>query len=157
MSKIFIFLFIVAVLSILLKLFTEKNRKVIETKDVVKEYFPYKKKWDFMTDSELSFFKQLEITVGDKYYIVPQVALSDILYLPKGTNNYRAYRSRIDKKSLDFVLFSKPDFKFVKAIELNDASHDKENRINRDNFVKKAMHQAGLELEIVDHRESFRG
>ncbi len=116
------------------------------------EYFPYKAKWTFMTPAELSFYKQLEVAVGDKYYIIPQVQLSKILWSLK---EYR-YQNKIDKKTIDFVLFSKPDFKFVKAIELNDFTHDRRDRKERDEFVGKVMKAAGLELQIVDDRESFK-
>lgn len=116
------------------------------------ENFPYRAKYNFMTPAEISFYKQLEITVGDKYYIVPQVQLSKILWAPK---EYK-YQNKIDKKSVDFVLFSKPDFKFVKAIELNDYTHDRTDRKERDLFVNKAIQAAGLELQTVDDRNSFK-
>ena len=36
-----------------------------------------------MSPAEISFYKQLEVTVGDRYYIVPQVQLSKILWSQK--------------------------------------------------------------------------
>lgn len=123
-----------------------------EGKYFKKENFPYREKWNFMSPAEISFYKQLEVTVGDRYYIVPQVQLSKILWSPK----VKKYEDKINKKSIDFVLYTKPDFKFVKAIELNDYTHDRKDRKERDLFVRKAMEAAGLELQIVDDRESFK-
>lgn len=116
------------------------------------EILPYKPRWNFMSRSEISFYKQLELAVGDKYYIVPQLQLSKILWSPKGK-----YQNKIDRKTLDFVLFSKTDFKFYKAIELDDFTHDRPDRKERDLFVDNAMKTAGLELVHVNHRESFKG
>lgn len=134
-----------------------KNGNQQVGKEKVHEKLPYTPRWNFMTDSEKAFYKQLEIAVGDKYYIVPQVQLSSILYVPRQTPNYRGHLSKIDKKSVDFALFTKPDFKFFKAIELNDYTHDRKSRIERDAFVKRAMLSAGLTLDVVDHRQSFKG
>jgi len=128
-----------------------KSTKSIKDENIDNEKLPYKAKWEFMTKAELSFYKQLEVAVGDKYYVIPQVQLSKILWAPMGK-----YENKIDRKSIDFALFSKPDFKFVKAIELNDYTHDTIKRKERDEFVNKAMKVAGLELQTVDDRESFK-
>lgn len=147
-----IIVFVIIIFSIILKIIRTK----VET-DNNKEKLPYIPTSHFMTSSEISFYKQLEVAVGDKYHIVPQVQLSKIITVDKySTREFYKYNNKIDRKTVDFVLYTKPDFKFFKAIELNDYTHDNNKRIQRDLFVKEAMKSAGLQLEIVDHRDSFK-
>lgn len=148
MPEQLISIFILAGLAILfflvVDIFLKKNKT--QTEEVKLQDYPYTAKWNFMTPSELKFFKMLEQVVEDKYYIVPQVNLSNLLYLAKWQQNYNSYRSKIDKKSIDFVLFTKDEYKFHLAVELDDPTHEREDRIQRDEFVNEAMKKAGLRL-----------
>ncbi|MCK9445273.1 DUF2726 domain-containing protein [bacterium] len=107
---------------------------------------PYKKKEYLMTIAEREFFDVLKEVIKDKYYIIPQVVISDIVYVSANRRDYYKYRSKIDKKRIDFVLFSKDALTPGIAIELDDNSHNKENRINRDHFVDSVMRQVGIKI-----------
>lgn len=92
-----------------------------------------------MTQSELSYFRKLEKEYKSKYYIISQVLISGIVDvdLPKRFYAYWSYRSKINKKTIDFVLFNKESFKPEIAIELDDSSHLKKDRQKRDKFVNE--------------------
>ena len=70
---------------------------------------PYVKKEYLMTNAEREFFKVLHLAVQDKYYIVPQVQLSNLVQVKKGEWDYK-HKNKINLKSVDFVLFDKKYF-----------------------------------------------
>lgn len=123
---------------------SDKNmEKCRENKDTV---LPYKKKEYLMTIAEREFWETLKEVVKDRYYIVPQVVISDIVYVSINGKNYYKYRSKIDKKRIDFVIFSKDTFTPGIAIELDDSTHNREDRIDRDHFVDSVMEQVGIKI-----------
>ncbi len=162
MLEIIGILIIVVIISIIRTIL--KRDKVNESinqmvyRNIINKNFPYRlKSKGFMTKAEIDFYQQLEIANANKYYIIPQVKLDSILEVDYSKTKYhKTYLNKIDRKTFDFVLFTKPDFKFVKAIELNDYTHDRSNRKVRDEFVKSLMKEVGLELQVVDNRESFK-
>lgn len=101
-----------------------------------------------MTKRELNFFHNLELLIGDKYYIVPQVHLSSILEAPEKPNwyKYNPDFTKINTKSVDFALFTKPDYDFKLAIELDDSTHWRKDRVDRDSFVNEIMDKTGQKL-----------
>ncbi len=105
----------------------------------------------FLTDSELKYFRILEEKYGVDYYIIPQVLLSSLVDvdLPRHLYAYKGYRSKIDKKTLDFVLFNKVSFAPVMAIELDDYTHQRFDRKIRDEFVNAVMEKVGLKIERI--------
>jgi hypothetical protein len=117
---------------------------------------PYVLKQYLMSKAERSFFGVLEqATDSSKYYIVPQVSLSNLVTVEKGTGSYQAFRNKIDRKSVDFVLFEKGAISPVLAIELDDSSHDREDRQERDAFVDEVLAKAGLPLLHVRAQAAY--
>lgn len=106
-------------------------------------YLPYKKKSFLLTKTEYNFDRILTEIVADKYYIGRQVPLSSIVEV---TSSYKPYRSKIDKKTIDFVLFNKAGYTPHLAIELDDPSHLRWDRIERDEFVHDVLKKADIRL-----------
>ncbi len=111
-----------------------------------KSKYPYSKKDYLLSKAETSFFRVLEQAIGNKYYIFPQVHLSDLVYVKSSRGEYYKYFNKIDRKSVDFVLAEKNNLTPVLAIELDDNSHNYKNRIDRDNFVEDVFKNAGVPL-----------
>lgn len=107
---------------------------------------PYKKKEYLLTKAENSFFQVLRSAVGQEYEIFAKVRLSDLLYLTKGSDNAQAYRNKIFQKHIDFVLCDPVKVSPLLAIELDDLSHEKASRQERDSFVDEAFRAAELPL-----------
>lgn len=105
----------------------------------------------FLTEAEFSYFRKLEEQHGKDYYIIPQVVLSSIVDvdMPRYHFEYKGYRSKIDKKTLDFVLFDKASFIPVLAIELDDYTHQRYDRVQRDKFVNAVLEKVNIKLERV--------
>jgi very-short-patch-repair endonuclease len=61
----------------------------------------------------------------------------------------------VDRKSVDFVLFDRNAVSPVLAIELDDSSHDREDRQERDAFVDGVLAKAGLPLLHVRAQAAY--
>jgi len=111
------------------------------------EDLPYVLKRYLMSKAERSFFGVLEqVADSSRYYIFPQVSLNNLVTVEKGTGSYQTYHNKVDRKSVDFVLFDRNAMSPVLAIELDDSSHDREDRQERDAFVDRVLAKAGLPL-----------
>lgn len=117
------------------------------------ESLPYRLRDDFLSQAELSFFRVLQMAIGDQYTIQAKVNLGDLLFVPG--NNSTAYRNKIDRKHVDFLLCDPTSMRPVCAIELDDRSHRRTDRKQRDELVDSAMSAAGLRLVRVTAKEGY--
>ena len=81
-----------------------------------------------------------------KWYVVPQVHLSALLNHKVKGQNWKGAFQHINGKSVDFVLLSKENAKPICAIELDDSSHDRNDRLSRDEEVERIFKQAKIPL-----------
>ncbi len=107
---------------------------------------PYERRKRLVTQAELRFYRVLQRAVGDSYSIFAMVRIADLLVVTKGSKNYRSWLNKILAKHVDFVLCDDRTMVPVLAIELDDASHQRPDRIKRDIFVNQAFEAAGLPL-----------
>ena len=149
-------LIIVLVLAFLAsKFFRANNPKVApEVKRPAKRLYDYSAKDHVMTQSEESFFKLLNDTVGDKYYVFPQIHLSSILNHKIKGQNWKAAFSHINGKSVDYVLCDKATLKTVYAIELDDSTHEKKGRMDRDTEVERMFRLSGISIKRFTTEQS---
>ncbi len=111
-----------------------------------KPEYHYRKKDYIMTRREADFFKRLERVFGQKFYIFPQVHLDAVLdYRVKG-QGWKGALSKIQRKSLDYAVYSREDMTLKFAIELDDPTHDRSSRIDRDQLVDRLFKEAGIKL-----------
>ena len=97
----------------------------------------YKMKEEFITENELKLYKVLKKVAYElKLDIFTQVALNRILEI-NNRRKQQQLRNRIDRKSIDFVLYDEKIKKIVCCIELDDPTHEREDRIERDLFLDK--------------------
>ncbi len=111
----------------------------------VPEAFPYRVRDDFLSPTELSFYHVLRTVIGNRAIICPKVGLAEIFFVTRPHENY-AYRSRIVQKHVDFVLCAPKTMQPILGIELDDSSHARADRQERDAFVNKAFEAANLPL-----------
>lgn len=119
-----------------------------------KAQYDYSTKEHIMTRSEESFFKLLNDVTGGKYYIFPQIHLSSILDHQIKGQNWKAAFSHINGKSVDYVLCDKITLKTVCAIELDDSTHNREDRTKRDQEVERIFNSSGVKLKRFTSEES---
>ena len=97
----------------------------------------YKIKEEFITENELKLYKVLKKVAYElKLDICTQVSLNRILEI-NNRRKQQQLRNRIDRKSIDFVLYDEKTKKIVCCIELDDSTHEREERIERDLFLDK--------------------
>jgi very-short-patch-repair endonuclease len=119
--------------------------------------FPYIKKETLLSPAERSFLGVLEQAVGCNYRIFAQVRLADLLAVRTGTDKSIRTRAqnRINAKHADFVLCNKETLEIICAVELDDASHQKESRKVRDIFLEEACRAADLPLARFPAKVSY--
>ena len=117
--------------------------------------YKYKKQQFFMTRAEHEFFDALMTAVGDKYLIFAQVHLPTLIDNKVVGQNWRAALAHIDRKSVDFVLCDKQYISPKLAIELDDRSHERPDRIDRDSEVERMLNDAGLPLLRIENHGAF--
>lgn len=104
----------------------------------------YKKRW-LLTYNEKDAYKKLQSAADEiGYTVFSKVRLLDLLE-PVSGKNYRSYFYKVQAKHVDFVLL---DEKLVARciVELDDASHDADNRKARDAFVDEVVTSVGYQI-----------
>ena len=116
----------------------------------------YSLKESQVTEAERDFLEILKQIVGDRYRIEPQVQLSSIIRPIDSNGRYTNYTdfNKIKAKSIDFVLFDNTNKPYL-AIELDDRSHFRWDRIKRDQFVNDLMNEVGLRIIHVKVSYSY--
>ena len=79
------------------------------------------------------------------WLICPKVRLWDLIEPKKGSANRQTLVNRIQSKHVDFVLVD-PELNVVGVLELDDSTHDREDRKSRDSFVRDALEGAGITM-----------
>lgn len=120
-----------------------------------KPKYQYTRKQFFLTRAEHEFYDALIIAVGDKYHVFAQVHLPTILDNKVKGQDWRAALAHINRKSVDFVLCDKAYISPKIAIELDDKSHDRPDRQERDKEVERILTDAGVPLLRVENKGRF--
>ena len=139
-TLIFWILFIIFAIKFIKWLFnnlfsSNKSDEIIDSPPLSKLY----DKKAFMTKCEYDFYLKL-LDLESEYRVIPQINLATIIKKTSGKYINELF------KNIDFAIFDK-DFKNVLLlIELNDSSHNANNRKSRDLKVKKICEEAGIKL-----------
>jgi len=78
--------------------------------------------------------------------VFPQIPLLRLVRVQPGTDARQKWVNKIDRKRVDFVLVEVTSNRTRLAIELDDSSHEREDRQGRDVFVEAALRAAGVPL-----------
>lgn len=117
--------------------------------------FPYQKKKYFLTPTERKFFEILLQIINNQYFIFPQVHIASIVEVKKGQQNYISYFNKIIRKSFDFVIFDKQNLNVLLVIELDDKTHERPDRMDRDANVNKIAEQAKLKILHIKPQDNY--
>ena len=117
---------------------------------------PYEARGQLVTRSELRFYKSLTKAVQEDLEIFAMVRIADLLRVEKGHKHRRKWLNKILAKHIDFVLCDPGSLQPRVCIELDDPSHQRPDRIERDVFVNQAFESAGLPLLRIPTEPSYR-
>lgn len=113
-----------------------------------------------MTPTERDVFRVLEKAYGDKYHIFCQVRVVDIIqpntwkYHAK-SKEYMSLFRQLSQWHFDYVLCHREDFRVFCALELDDFTHSRPDRVKRDRILDSACKTAGVLLKRIrlNHEE----
>jgi very-short-patch-repair endonuclease len=106
------------------------------------DLWPFYSKKPLSQPEQILYFRLVQAL--PEHIILAQVQLSRLLGVKKG-NNFNAWNNRINRMSADFVVCNK-DSSVVAVIELDDATHLKEERQTADAKKDKALESAGVRI-----------
>lgn len=105
----------------------------------------YKLKNSIVTSREMQLYRQLQNEIPEKYLICPKVGVKDFIQITE-KKDYMKYFGKISQKHIDYLICEKETLKPVLGIELDDKSHQKENRQKRDEFLNNVYENVGLRM-----------
>ena len=117
---------------------------------------PYRARGRLVTKAELRFYKSLQKAVQDDWSIFAMVRMADLLRVIDGVKNRRIWINKILAKHVDFVLCDSASLEPILCIELDDSSHQRKDRVERDIFVDEAFESAGLPLLRIPVRSNYK-
>ena len=108
------------------------------------EYIPQYRRKYLLTKHELEFYKELK-KVADKLNlsILTKIRMADLVEAIN--NDYRGF-AKIKAKHIDFALCNPENMYVLLLIELDDKSHQRQDRIERDEFVEQVYMETGYKL-----------
>lgn len=151
----YLILIIIIFLLIFLKLLNKKENNQENNKttnntinnDIDYKNF-YKPKRYVTTMNEMNFYRVLlEIAKEIDYILFAQVSLYNIIKMKDNLDysTHTKYFNKIASKSIDFVLVDKK-CRIKLCIELDDNTHKKKNRNERDIFINKLFKDLEIDL-----------
>ncbi len=123
-------------------------------KEASEEALPYRLRDDFLSPAEFSFYKVLASLSGDQVAIQSKVRLADLFFVARPNENL-AHLNRIAQRHVDFLVCDTPTMKPLFGIELDDSSHRRSDRQERDLFVAKVFQTAHLPLVRVPVQRDY--
>lgn len=146
------FIIIIVILGVLFYFFKDKIYIFLKSNE---EHLPFKRKDFLMNIPERKFFEELQKFIPDNHVIFPQVLLSSIVRVISSRKDFWKYHNKINRKTIDYVIFEKPYFKPVLAIEYDGKTHNKPVRIERDIKVRNILDSAGIKNFHVKHQKNI--
>ncbi len=118
--------------------------------------FPYHLRDDFLSPAEYNFYLVLNKVVSEWAVVCPKVSLGDLFYVKVNDYGQRlAYKNKIDRKHIDFLLCEPQTVRPLVGIELDDRSHQREDRQKRDEFVESVFAAAKLPLVRIPVQRAY--
>jgi hypothetical protein len=129
----------------------ESKNDTRETKE-----FPYFLNKNFITPAELNFLSVLRQTIGNQAIICTKVSLGDLFTTKRDDySQYTTYMNKIRRKHVDFLLCDSTTMRPLVGIELDDKSHEREDRKERDKFVDGVFNASGLSLIHIPVKKAY--
>jgi len=109
---------------------------------------PYFSREHLLSQGELAFYHALRRAIPQHLMICLKVRLADVINC-SGEAWKQGHGGRISQKHLDFVIADAASTAILLAIELDDKTHKRADRIARDDFLERALSAAKVPLVRV--------
>lgn len=120
----------------------------------ITDELPYRLRDDFLSPAEHSFYMVIKQMMGNYLVICPKVSLADIFFVIQPNKNFGAI-NQINRKHIDFLICDPKTLIPRFAIELDDSTHKRSDREERDEFVDWVFDTAGLSLIHIPVRNAY--
>ncbi len=108
---------------------------------------PYRKRDGLLSRGELAFHRALASAIPRGTALCPKVRLADVVTVPPDA--WHEYGRPVSGKHLDFVLVDAETTAILLVVELNDRSHERRDRRERDAFGDAVLASAGVPVVRV--------
>lgn len=121
-----------------------------------KERLPYVGR-DVLSPGERAFYPVLKNVVQDKGVVLCQVSLSALVKVESmaDRSKWQTAFNMINSKSIDFVVCDPKTMETLFAVELDDKSHRRQERQDRDAFVNELFETIGTPLVRIRAARSY--
>lgn len=108
--------------------------------------YPYKLTNCIFSDKEKYFYRDIK-PIADKLglLVFTKMRLADLLYIPNGTENSYTWFNKIKAKHIDFIITDN-DYKIKLLVEVDDPTHNRQDRKARDEEVDEIFRQQGMNV-----------
>lgn len=138
------------------------NNNVIDEQKNTNNYdikTQYKKR-KFLTDNEKRYYNYLSNYAEKRnFQIISKIRLADLIEVDEkySTRNIdkKISFSKISSKHIDFALCNKQDLEPLLLIEIDDNSHNRPDRIERDKFIDKSLRTAGYKIIHINNIDNL--
>ncbi|BCO11320.1 Potential queD like [Citrifermentans bremense] len=112
----------------------------------------------FLSPAERSFLGVLEQALDNNYRVLGKVRLGDLIKPAKGLSKSKRVSAlnKVNQKHVDFVVCSSTDLAVLGVVELDDQSHGREDRAERDLFVDEALSGAGIPIARFSAKKGYQ-
>lgn len=119
---------------------------------------PYHVKPYLFTKAEWHFHRALAAGLSKDFLVFSYVRMADVMRvkgISRKDRTWMEHFSKISSKHLDFIVCGQGQGEILCALELDDSSHTRKDRLKRDAFVDKACASAGLPLIRIKAQPSY--
>lgn len=102
-----------------------------------------------MTINERKVFEKLKNKLSPQYVIFPQISIRTLI-----KRNYKI-KDNAQWKIVDYLICKKPYYEPVLVIELNDLSHEKEDRKERDKEVTNLLKKIDIPIWFLKPEKNY--
>ncbi|EKP95261.1 Protein of unknown function (DUF2726) [Thermaerobacter subterraneus DSM 13965] len=114
---------------------------------------PFQRVASLLTPAEKQFVQVLDQVAGGRYRVLSKVRFADLFTIQASGKDWWQAFGRISNKHIDFVLADPTSWAPLLAIELDDSSHSRPQRRQRDELVDQICRAGGLPLLRIPVRK----
>lgn len=129
--------------------FKRNNKKQDFNEEPISSNYDYKNSYQpqyLMTINEKEQYRKLKEWANQHNLIIfCKVRLLDLITPRKNQENYKGALWKIQAKHVDFVICDQ-DIRVKCIVEINDQSHNRQDRAERDNFILEVLQACGYKV-----------
>ena len=142
MEKLISVLVIVVVIALIADRLIPKKKAGSKGKYDLSRYYL---KNSIVTPVEKWMYNIIKDELTEEYFVAPKVGIKDFVGVKKG-NNYMKYFGHIAQRHIDFLVCKKDTLSPAFGIEIDDTSHEQQNRKDRDQENDQIYNAIGIKV-----------